>query len=234
MSARSQKVMIWWGTITLLIFGLAWAFLIKTTPPPPSTWSTEQVAQFYVDNGTSVRIGALIASWTAGFMIPIAVVISVQMARVEKGIPIWAILQFGGGIMMSIWLVLPPLFWGVAAWEPSRPAEVTKLMHELAWLTMTTTCQYYIFQMIAIVVVCFRKSDLPHSPFPRWYGYYTLWCAFMFEAGALAFGFRTGPFSWNGLFVFWSPLILFGSWLFFTCFWMLRHIERQRVAGILT
>lgn len=232
MTARAQKILVWWGVIFLLLYGLAWALLIKTVPPIPANWTTQQVAQFYRDNGTSIRIGALITSWTAGFMVPLAVAISVQMARLEKGVPIWSILQFAGGIMMSFLLVLPPLFWGVTAWDSMRPAEVTKAFHELSWLTMTTTDQYFIFQMVAMVVISLRRSDVPFSAFPRWYGYFTAWCAVIFEAGALAFGFRTGPFAWNGLFVFWLPLILFGVWIFLTCFLLLRVIERQRKAGL--
>jgi hypothetical protein len=35
----------------------------------------------------------------------------------------------------------------------------------------------------------------------------------MFEAGAIAFLTRTGPFAWNGLLASWSPVILFGAWI---------------------
>lgn len=232
MTAKSQKALVWWGTIFLVLYGTAWGVMIKTIPPVPTTWTAAEVADFYRSNGGLVRLGAMITSWTGAFMVPIAIVISMQMARLEKGIPIWAILQFAGGIMMSVLLVLPPIFWGVAGYDPSRPAEVTQLMHQLAWLSMTTTDQYYIFQMVAIVVIGLRRTDVPLSAFPRWYAYVTAWCAFMFEAGAFAFVFRTGPFAWNGMFVFWLPLILFGFWVFLTCYVLLRTIEQQRRAGI--
>jgi hypothetical protein len=35
-----------------------------------------------------------------------ATVISVLMARLERGFPIWSVLQFAGGIMMTIFLAL--------------------------------------------------------------------------------------------------------------------------------
>ena len=83
---------------------------------------------------------------------------------------------------------------------------------------------------VAIVVVCFRKTSVPFSPFPRWFGYFTAWIALMFEAGAVAFLPRTGPFSWRGLRVFWSPLSLFGLWLTVMCVLLLKSLNKQRDA----
>src|SRR5205814_10630967 len=93
---------------------------------------------------------------------------------------------------------------------------------------LVTTDQYYIFMWVAVVVIALRASTVKNSPFPRWYGYFTLWTAVMFEAGAIAFLPRTGPFAWNGLLVFWSPLSLFGAWIAVTAFLLLKAIRRQQ------
>jgi hypothetical protein len=160
-------------------------------------------------------------------MLPMAVVVGVQMARLEKGVPIWSILQLAGGCMMSIFLVLPPIFWGVAAYTPTRAPEVTMIMHELANLTLVTSDQYYIFQMVAIAVVGLSFKSDPCPAFPRWFSYFTIWAAIMFEAGAIAFLAKTGPFAWNGLFVFWCPFTIFGAWFFTMSFTLLRAIKHQ-------
>ena len=164
-------------------------------------------------------------------MVPFSVVVAVQLSRLEKGVPVWSILQFAGGILMSIFLVLPPIFWGVAAFSPARLPEATALMHELALLTLTTTDQFYIFQMVAITYVSLTQTVDPQSAFPRWLGWFTLWAAVIFEVGALAFMFKTGPFSWNGLFVFWFPLVIFGAWVTTMSVSMLQAIGRQRRAA---
>lgn len=164
-------------------------------------------------------------------MVPLAAVIAAQMARLEKGIPIWSMLEFGGGLMMSLFLVLPPLFWGVAAFSPERPAQLTLLIHELSNLTLVTTDQYFIFQYVAIAVVSLSSPTSRLSPFPRWYGYYTIWTALMFELGAIGFLPKTGPFAWNGLFVYWSPLTLFGVWIVVTSIQLIRAIGRQAKAA---
>jgi hypothetical protein len=231
MSARTQRILVWWSIAFMVIYGLVLWLLLHMVPPPPATLPAAQIANFYARHHTEIRVGAVIASYTSAFMVPISVVISVQLSRLEKGRPIWSILCCAGGVLMSIFLVLPPLFWGVAAFTPSRAPQVTSLMHELGMLTLVTTDQYYIFMWVAIAVLCFRKTSVAHSPFPRWMGYFTIWSALMFEAGAIAFLTRTGPFAWNGLLVFWSPLTIFCAWLVVMCTLLLKAIRKQEEAG---
>ena len=228
MTERAQTIMIWWGLIFMLIFGTAWWSLLGMMPPPPATLTPDEVAAFYMANSFKIKLGAAISSWTSAFMVPFSVVVAVQLSRLEKGVPVWSILQFAGGLLMSIFLVLPPIFWGVAAFSPARLPEATALMHELSLLTLTTTDQFYIFQMIAITYVSLTQTVDPQSAFPRWLGWFTLWAAVIFEVGALAFMFKSGPFSWNGLFVFWFPLVIFGTWVTTMSVSMLQAIGRQR------
>jgi hypothetical protein len=49
----------------------------------------------------------------------------------------------------------------------------------------------------------------------------------MFELGAFGFIPRTGPFAWNGLFVFWIPLSIFCAWIIVASTLMLKAIGRQ-------
>lgn len=226
-SLRSQKVLVWWTVVFAIIYGLALRFLLHMLPPPTAKWSADQIAQFYVEHSSEIKIGATISSWTGAFFVPIAIVVAIQMYRQENGKPVWSIAACTMGTLMSIFLVLPPLFWGVAAFTPDRAAEVTAIMHELGTLTLVTTDQYFIFMWVAIVVVCLVPNTVVHSPFPRWYGYFTAWTALMFEAGAIAFLTRSGLFAWNGLLVFWSPLTLFGAWIAVTATLLNKSINKQ-------
>jgi hypothetical protein len=103
-------------------------------------------------------------------------------------------------------------------------------MHELASLTMTTTDQFYIFLCVAVTVIALRPATqlVKNNPFPRWWGYMSLWITIMFEAGAIAFIPRSGPFAWNGLLVFWSPLILFSVWITIQSWLIFRALRAQR------
>jgi hypothetical protein len=230
-SERSQRAILWWGIVLALVYIAAFALLLQQVPLKNPAWSAEQVADWYVHNSTRIKWGAVICSWTGAFMMPILAVVAVQMARVETGgLKIWSILSLVSGALMSLFLMLPPMFWGVAAYTaPRKNPEVTTLMHELASLTMTTTDQFYIFMWIGVTVICLRPATqlIKNNPFPRWWGWMSLWITIMFEAGAIAFIPRSGPFAWNGLLVFWSPLILFTTWIVIQSWLVFRALRGQ-------
>lgn len=230
MSTRAQRILMWWGLTFTLAYGLVWWQLFHMMPPPTAKWSADEIARFYLQHGSSIKIGATVCSWTGGFMVPITVVVAVQIARHETGRPVWAALAFAGGTLMSVPLVLPPIFWGVAAFTPTRAPEITAIMHELAMLTFVTTDQYYIFMWVAIAAVALIPNTVVHTPFPRWFGYYTAWTALMFEAGAIAFLTRSGPFAWNGLLAFWSPVVTFFAWVVVMAVLIFRAIGLQEQA----
>jgi len=227
MTARSQRILLWWGLTFMVVYGLVWWGLFHMMPPPSAKWTANEIARFYVHNGSEIKIGATIAGWTSGFMVPIAVVVAIQIARHEDGKPVWASLALAGGALMSIPLMLPPIFWGVAAFTPTRAPDVTAIMHELAMLTFVTTDQYYIFMWVAIAFVALLPNTVAYTPFPRWFGYYTAWTALMFEAGAIAFLTRSGPFAWNGLLAFWSPVVTFFAWMIVIAVLLFRAIASQ-------
>ncbi|WP_235892660.1 hypothetical protein [Mycolicibacterium hodleri] len=103
-------------------------------------WTADQVAVWYVQNHARIKWGALICGCTGAFMTPILAVVAVQMARVAGGWRIWSVMSLVSGALMSLFLMLPPIFWGVEAYTaPRKNPDVTALMHELASLTITTT-----------------------------------------------------------------------------------------------
>jgi len=230
-SERSQRAILWWGIGLAVVYTLALIFLIQQVPPKNPQWSAEQVAAWYEANSLKVKWGAAVCSWTGAFMMPILAVVAVQMARVETGgWKIWSALSLVSGALMSLFLMLPPMFYGVAAYTaPRKNPEVTTLMHELATLTLVTTDQFYIFMWVGVTVLALRPATqlVKNNPFPRWWGYLSLWITIMFEAGAIAFIPRTGPFSWRGLLVFWSPLSLFGLWIVIQCWLVFRALRLQ-------
>jgi hypothetical protein len=232
MSEKSQIILVWWTIFSTIVFGLAWVFLIRLMPLPAPTLSAGDVARFYAENTLGIRLGATICSWTSAFLVPITVVVSVQLARLEKGVPVWSILYFAGGILTSIFLVIPPVLWGVAAFTPTRPPEVTLVFHELAILMFVTTAQFFIFYMVALVVVTLSQANDPRSPFPRWFGYLTIWVALITEVGAVGYLTKHGPFAWNGLFVFWLPFGIGFAWLAMLAILLLRALKLQKEAAL--
>ena len=226
-SERSQIVILWSFVVFAVIYALALGLLLRMIPPPAANQTAEQIRDWYLARQTGIKLGAMVASWTSAFMVPFWAVVAMQISRQEKGRPIWTSLTLVSGGLISIFLVLPPIFFGAAAFTPTRAPEVTAIMHQLGVLTLVTTDQYFIFSFIAVVVFCFLPSRAEHSPFPRWFGYFTIWFTLMGEAGAVAFNFPTGPFAWNGLLAFWIPFGVFGPWLVVFVVLLLRALKRQ-------
>ena len=227
-SERSQTIILWWAFWFMVIFAAAWWALLGMVPTPPADWNPAQVAAFYTENGSKIKLGAAIASWTSAFMVPFSTVVAIQLARLEEGTPVWSILAFAGGILMCMFLVFPPILWGVAAFNPARLPDATALMNDLANLTLTTTDQFYIFQMIAITYVGLTsKKVVANSAFPRWLGWLTLWAGITGTLGCMAQLFKTGPFAWDGIFPFYLPIAVFGAWMGAMAWMMFRALNRQ-------
>ena len=228
---HSQRIILWWAVAFMVIFAAAWFLLLDMVPPPAATLSPADLASFYVEHGMRIKLGAVIASWTSAFMVPFSLVVAFQIARLEPGKPVWATLSFGSGCLMSMFLVFPPIIWGVIAFEPTRSPEITSALNQLANLTLVTTDQFYIFQMIAVTYVGLKAKPDPNSAFPRWVCWFNLWIAMIFEVGAPSFLFQKGPFAWNGLIVFWLPFTTFFTWLTVMMTSMFKALRRQQAAA---
>jgi hypothetical protein len=231
LSLRAQVILIWWALITLVIFGVALWTMLMMVPPPSAKLSAAEIAAFYRENATQIRIGAMVTSWTSAFMVPLAIVISAQMRRLERDSHVCSMAQLIGGATMSMFLVFPPIIWGVAAFSPDRPAEITAMLHEMGSLVLVTTDQYYMFQLFGIIYFCLTQPHDALSPFPRWLGWLTVWAGIIYEVGPLGFMFKTGPFAWDGLVVFWLPFVTFGIWLTTMSVTLLGAIKRQQLAA---
>jgi len=231
MTERSQIALVWLSLVLTAVYGGALIFLFDMFPPPDATLGAADIARFYAERATEIKVGAMLAGWTSASLFPMWFVVGVQIRRIEGERPVWGPLAQVSGGLTSIFLVLPPLLWGAAAFSPDRPAEITKAIHEVSVLTLVCTDQYFIFLWISLCVACLLPKNVPYSPFPRWFGYFNIWLTLMFEAGVFGFYFKSGPFSWNGLFPFWLPFGLFGVWIPLTAYLLIKACRLQAKAA---
>jgi hypothetical protein len=232
-STTAQKILTWWSLLALVAFGLSWMFLLEMVPPPPATLNAAQIAAIYLARAAHILDGAAITSWTGGFLIPLSCVLTAQMVRLQKAWSIWSMMQLVGGVMTSLWLSLPTIFWGAAAFQPDRAIDATMLANQLGALTMVTTDQYYMYWLVPIAVICLTVPYQDDSPFPRWLGYLTIFETLALSPGPFAFLFKSGLFAWNGLLVLFIPLFSFFIWMAFVFWQLLRALGRQNDAGTL-
>ena len=229
-NAGTQRTLLWFSIVFLILFGVGWV-MTGFLPPPPATLNPEEVAGLYRSDNLQMRIGVVICLLTAGFNMTWSLVVGAQMARVEKGLPLWSILQVLSGAFGALIFMLPLLFMGIAAFSPDRNPEVTALAHEFAFLTLITPVGFFTFQALPVGIIGLTRTDVPHSPFPRWMGFFTMWMLLSAEFGVMAMLFKSGPFSWNGLFPFYLPLTIFTLWFVVLTRLLFRAIRAQEVAG---
>ena len=228
---HSQKIILLWGVGLLIGFSLAWAFLYRMLPPPSPELSPAEIADHYTQYATPIRMGALVASYTSAFLVPFSLVVAFQLARIETGKPVWAVLSFAGGCFFSLFQVLPGVIWGLIAFDAARHPDISWTLNQFANLLLVSTDQYYMFQMVAIAYVGLKANPDPLSAFPRWLCFLNIFVAIVFAVGGPSFFFKHGPFAWDGLIVFWLPTIGFFIWLVATNVCMWRALTRQEAAS---
>jgi hypothetical protein len=125
----------------------------------------------------------------------------------------------------------PALWWLVAAFRPNRPAQLTLLMNDAAWLQFLGGVTIYLAMPLAIAVAAF--CDHSENPiFPRWLGWANLWMAIAIIPDQLLFFLKTGPFAWNGLFGIWLPIVWFSGFFIVNFIPLRQAILRERHTGV--
>lgn len=226
---RNQMVLAWCGPACVIGTALSLILIAGLIPPPPAYLTAEQVAAVYRDNPLSIRFGLFIAIFATALLIPFSTGITIQMMRREGGRPALALTQLVCGATGALVLVIAFMVMMMAAFDPGRPPEVTKGIHDMGWLMLLLPYSPFCLQYIAIATLIFQdKNERPL--FPRWVAYYNIWIAISFIPTGLVAFFKTGPFTWHGLIGFWIPLISYAAWFLIMCF-ALRAAIRAEALG---
>lgn len=231
-SAQTQRQLIWLSIALSVIFSIGYV-MTGFFPPPSPLLNADEVTALYASDNLRLRLGVVLCLLSGGFLMLWGIVVAGQMARIEKGVPLWSVTEALSATMGALIFTLPLLYVGVASFSPERPPEVTLLMHELAFLTLITPVTFFPFQALPVAMISLGVANRTarHSPFPRWLGFFTLWMLAAAEFGTVALLFKSGPFAWNGFFPFWLPLTMYGIWYTMLTTLMFRAIRAQETAG---
>lgn len=225
MNVRSQLICAW-SAIAFAAMSLVGLLLADFIPPISPNLGAEAVAAIYQDGTLSKRLGILLVMTSGGFICPFAAVLAVQMKRIEGEVSPFTYTQLGAGCVASLVLVFTGVFWTAAAFRPDFDPALTMLLNDLGWIMILMTFAPFIMQNIALGL-CILGDTRPEPVFPRWVGYYNLWVAVLFTPGGLLTFFKTGPFAWDGLFVWWIPLLVFLTWYLLMFVMVLGVIKRE-------
>jgi len=109
----------------------------------------------------------------------------------------------------------PAIWWLIAAFRPAtREIGLTYLLNDGAWLQFVGAYSITVPMFIAPAILAF--CGMGTRPFPRWFGFYSLFVCVVILPDQAVFFFYDGPFAWNGLISVYIPLILFATWFFVT------------------
>jgi len=228
----NQKVLAWFGPAYVLAILVGLVLVAGFIPPPQPSLSADEIAQVYAQDATSIRIGLLIAITGTALYAPFAAAISAQMMRQEdRRRPVLAYVQLINGGLGSLVLMLAFMFMMVAAFDPTRPSEITKVINELGWIFLVIPFPPFCIQYVAIAVAIFQDPS-EHPVFPRWVAHYNIWIAVAFLPTGLVGFFHHGPFAWNGAISFWLAVAVYAGWFLVMTWALLRSISVEQAAAV--
>jgi hypothetical protein len=111
--------------------------------------------------------------------------------------------------VVAVIVAFAPLIWALAAFRPGEiDPDVTKSINDLGWyLFLYPWPPLMIWLGVTGWAILGDRSAQPM--FPRWAGYLGFWVALLSVPGGMISFFKSGPFAWNGIFAYWTPLLVF-------------------------
>lgn len=202
----------WSGLIYIVLIGIAWIFLMRIVPAHQPTLGAAEVAALYAKHSMGIKLGVVLLLLSCFFLGLYGSVLTKLMEKVEGSFGVLSLNTLITSIMGMVITMMAAVFWGVAAFRADRAAELVQTINDLAWLTFFSTAPplFGLFVCTAVAALLMDKNK-QLGIFPKWYGYLNLWVLIAIIPGPLCFLFKTGPFAWNGLIVFWFAFVVFGA-----------------------
>lgn len=208
----------------LFFFALVPAGLIPALSP---STSPEAVSALLNNNVNAIRVGMLLAMIGASFIFTWGVGLAYQLERTAQPHRILTYLQIAAAAIATMSATVLATVGSISAFRPDAASlEVTQLLHDLFWFWWLIP--WPPFSIWAIAIGAAILSDAHDQPiFPRWSGYLSLWAAVLFTPGGLCLFFKSGPFSYNGVIVWWVPTLAFFIWIIIMSVLMVKAAYRQ-------
>lgn len=217
MTPGMQKTMAISGMLFVLTLFPA-MLMIGLLPPISPMRNAEEVARFWSTNTGLKRLGLVLLLAASGLQVPFGALIAVRIRQMEGGkYSALAYAELVGVGLAVMAIIMPTFFFAAASYRPERNPEITQALNDLGWLPFVMNWPAATIQCLVIGFAIFGAA---REVWPRWLGYFNMWCGFLFAAGGLVVLFKNGVFAWNGLLAFWLVAVFFGAW-FLVMTWQL-------------
>lgn len=199
-----------WSVVAYCGLGLVgFAVLAGFWPPPAEYLGAVDIAAYFREHETTIRIGMVMMAMGAPFYFVWSAALSKIIGRIEGPMGVLSTVELLGGLLTAIVTLVPPTIWLTAALRAdTRTDESIQLFYDFGWIFFDLTFICSVLQSVALGLAILRDRR-PTPLFPRW----VAWLAFLVAATyfPLAFVpfFRDGLFAWHGLISFWAVFVMF-------------------------
>jgi hypothetical protein len=105
-------------------------------------------------------------------LFPFFGVISIQIARFEKRMPILAVMQFGAAVLLVVFFQLCGMLWIAATFRSELEPSTIRMLDDLSWLTFVMVFPGYVLQLSCIALASFmdrveRRRRRARGVFPN-------------------------------------------------------------------
>jgi hypothetical protein len=225
MAKRIQLACVWAGPAFFVLYLVAFVGFARFVPPPAPSWGQDRIAELFTEHAISIRVGMVLGLIASTLLIPFFGVISIQIARIERRMPVLALMQFGGAVLLVVFFQLCGMLWIAATFRSELEPSTIRMLNDLSWLVFVMVFPGYVVQLSCVALASFMDHRA-HPLWPRWVGYLNLWIAFSGAGGGIAAFFKTGPFAWNGLIGFYIPIVAFTIWIVVMTYYLHTGISR--------
>jgi hypothetical protein len=230
MSRDDGELLLFWLVPAV---GIIWLAAFLTFPgfvqPMSPTMSAEQVAAFYrnPDNLPRIRYSMIVFNWFGIGLIPFLSLIVMQIRRMAHYTPVLQYCYLGCLTGGPVLFFIADLFWLLAAFRPERPAELTQLFNDIAWVTFTGQVGFLIGQnvFLALAIYLDRGSRLVFKP---WVAHFNILIAVALAPAAFSALTLTGPIAWDGMLSFGVKNAAIALWIVVMTFVVGRNIYARR------
>lgn len=216
------------GVVLVICLVVTQGFLMGFIPPPSPALSADELAKIFIERKIGIRIGTLLQCIGYTFYLTWAMSIVMLLRKMERGLPVItyvSIANVGGGY---VFFLLMPITWAMIAFRPEdMDPKFIQIMNDYVWFIFILSWPPFAVFMVFIAIAVFRDHNSP-TFFPRWVGFFNLWCAVLICPAALIEFFKTGPFAYDGLISFWFIYIVFFGWIVAMSVVTLKAVGRLR------
>lgn len=222
-----QLACAWSGPLCTVLAVLGMVVIGGFVPPQAPSDSAAEIADFYTENATQIRVGMVVAMIGFTLFVPFGIAIALQTRRTENR-PVMTYVQIACVAIAALEGVMAAFIWGAATFRPDAiDPEITRTLNDLGWFAFLFDVPPFTLWIGAVAVAIFRDPGRP-PVFPRWVAYFNLWVAFLILPAELIAFFKTGPFAFNGLLALYLPAGLFFVWILVMSVVLIRVINAER------